>query len=549
MLTTDGAHLFVQRRSDSDTTFELWSLETASVVARLDIAGTPALVSLDSSGQRIAIADYDRAVRVWDFRNGSLIVQIDLTAQPSEISLAAGGEVLGAVFGADGVTLWRIDRPTDPLLEEFADGRWQLRFSPSGTRVLVGRPERGFQVFETSAGQMLGPPMGSNAAPDRDSLLAFSADEQIVVTGGSGSVARFWRAPTLPAQNNTGEIDPTQSIWAPSGDSMAIATPDATRIIIGDQRGNVHILPADAGRQGLQDQAQELSFYGHNAEIRRLEVSPDGRLAASSAADNTVRIWNVADGLPQQFIADIPGAFIERLVFSPDASLLGVLNDMTAGIIDTKSGEMLAQFELGERHTGIAFADSDHLYLGSNSGALRVIARDAAGSWNLQSLWQGDAAINWLEASPRSQFLVLVDVNNLAQQFSLAEGRIGDRTLQLPSAVDEVAFTPGGLRVFFRTPNWIHRASSSVTGLIWLDAILIPKALSNTRMVFGDPELDEAAALGNRVFLPVAGDGYARLAELSFTASRGPGLFGNKDQLIDEWRRKLSLVTAQGSDE
>ena len=101
----------------------------------------------------------------------------------------------------------------------------------------------------------------------------------------------------------------------------------------------------------------------------------------------------------------------------------------------------------------------------------------------------------------------------------------------------------------FRTSNWVHRASSSVIGLIWLDAILIPKALSNKRMVFGDPELDEAAALGNRVFLPVAGDGFARLAELSFTASRGPGLFGNKDQLIDEWRRKLSLVTTQGSDE
>ena len=76
MLTPDGAHLLVQRRGDIDTTFELWSLDKASIDAQLEIAGTPALVSLDSSGSRIAIADYDRAVRVWDFHDGLTVVQL-----------------------------------------------------------------------------------------------------------------------------------------------------------------------------------------------------------------------------------------------------------------------------------------------------------------------------------------------------------------------------------------------------------------------------------------------------------------------------------------
>ncbi|MCH7637497.1 MAG: AAA-like domain-containing protein, partial [Proteobacteria bacterium] len=90
-LTGDGTHLLVQRRGDLDTQFELWSLNDATVTAQLDIAGTPALVSLDSQGNRIAIADYDRAVRVWDFQSGELITQIDLAAQPSKLELAAGG--------------------------------------------------------------------------------------------------------------------------------------------------------------------------------------------------------------------------------------------------------------------------------------------------------------------------------------------------------------------------------------------------------------------------------------------------------------------------
>ena len=549
MLTADGTHLFVQRRSDADTTFELWSLDSALIDAELDVAGTPALVSLDSGGSRIAIADYDRAVRVWDFRDRSLIVQIDLAAQPSEISLAAGGEVLGTVFGEEGASLWRVDQATRPLLEEFGDGRWQLVFSPSGTRALVGRPDRGFQVYDSSDGRVIGPPLGAGGAPGTASLLAFSADEQIIATGGEDSVARFWRAPTLPARSDATAEAATHSIWPPSGDAVAVATPDAASIVFGDQRGNVHILSAGAGREALVTMAQDVSFFGHNAEVRHLEVSPDGSSLASAAEDNSLRVWNMEDGLPNPFIGDIPGGPIEKLAFSPDSTLLSVLNGNSVEIIRAATGESLVRIDLGEQHRGLAFTDSEHVYVGSESGALSVISQGADDSWSLQTLWQGEAAIHWLEASPRSQFLVLVDQNNLARQFSLKEGRVGEMVLQLPSSVAEVTFTPVGLRVLFRTSNWIHRASSSVAGLIWIDAMLAPKPLSAARMVFGNPAADDAAALGNRVYLPVASDGFVRLAELNFSSAGGPGLFGNKDQLIEEWRRKLAIVTPQSPNE
>jgi hypothetical protein len=236
-------------------------------------------------------------------------------------------------------------------------------------------------------------------------------------------------------------------------------------------------------------------------------------------------------------------------VFSPDSTRLGILNGNSAEVIDSATGQLLARFDLGEQHRSVAFADERHLYIGSESGALRVVSQDASDSWSLQNLWQGEAAIRWLEASPRSRFLVLVDRNSLVRQFSLAEGRIGDMTLQLASPVAEVTFTPGGQRVLIRTSNWMHRASSAATGLIWIDAVLAPHALDGARVVFGDPEANSAAALGSRLFLPVAADGYARLAVLRFSASNGTGLFGNKDKLLDEWRRKLALVTAQGPDE
>ena len=156
-----------------------------------------------------------------------------------------------------------------------------------------------------------------------------------------------------------------------------MATPDAAKFVIGDQRGNVHILPANVGPEALLEKAQDLSFFGHNTEVRTLEVSNDGSLAASTADDNSLRVWNIADGLPRKFIGSIQGEPIERLAFSPDASMLGVLNGHSATVIDTASGKLLARFELGERHKSLAFADSDHLYVGSESGAF---ARDIAAS-------------------------------------------------------------------------------------------------------------------------------------------------------------------------
>lgn len=551
ILTDDGAHLLVQRRSDIETTIELWSLESASVVAQLVVAGIPALVSVDSSGSRVAVADFDRAVRIWDLQDGALLAQLDLAAQPSQIQLAAGGEVLAAVLGNEGASLWHVGQPQRPLLQTSASGRWQVAFSPSGSHVLIGRGDEGFQVYDTGDGRILGPRFGSGGRGDVDNLLAFSADEQTVVTGGSGSVARFWRAPS-PAAQNVAESDAGgHAIWPPSGDAAAIATPDAATVVIGDHQGDVHVLPLNAGYPVLTSGGDSVSFLGHTSEVRLLAASPDSMLIASAAIDNSVRIWNVDSGLPKPFFLDIPGAPVDKLAFSPSGGEIGILNGSVAHVVDTGSGELLARFDLGERHRGFAFADSDRLYVGGDSGTLSVIARDPTGAWSVRNLWKGGAGIRFLEASPRGSFLVLVDKNNLAQQFSLVEGQVGESVLQLPGEVQEVSFVPGGSRILFRTTGWIHRASSSAAGLLWIDAMLAPKPPRGARMVFGDVTGDPAASRGARLYLPVAAQGSLRLAELSLGAGQGPGLFGNRTQLLEEWRRRLglSIAATQSPDE
>jgi WD40 repeat protein len=550
-LTADGAHLFVQRRSDVETTLELWSLEDRTVTSALQVAGIPALVSLDASGRRVAVADFDRAVRVWDMAEGTLSAQVDLPAQASEIRLDPAGEVLAAVFRGAGAALWRVDEARRPLLETLAEGYWQVAFSPSGTRALVGRRGEGFRVHDTSDGRMLGPLLGSGGPVETDNLLAFSADELTVVTGGPDSVARFWRAPSRPPDNVITEETSRSLAWPPSGDAMAVVTPDASAMALGTPDGDVAIRPLAGGEPGAVGDADYIDFVGHTSEVTLLEASPDSGLIASASSDNSVRVWDVADRLPRRYFVDVAGAPVSRMAFAPDASRLAILNGSVAQVIDTDTGDVLARFELGEVLSGVAFADADHLYLGAAAGSLRVIERETSGNWTVRDLWQGDAGIRWLEASPKGTYLVLVDANDVARQFNLAKGDIGSDTLRLPGLVEAVSFAPGGTRVFFRTIGWLHRASSSDTGLVWDDAVLAPKPLARNSVVFGDPQADPAILWGSRVLLPVPGDSFLGLEAIEFGGSAGPRLFGNREQLLEEWRERLglALVTPKGPDE
>ena len=278
---------------------------------------------------------------------------------------------------------------------------------------------------------------------------------------------------------------------------MAV-TPDATQIVIGDRGGHLHVLPSDVTAESLAAAIEDVSFVGHNAAVSLLDVSRDGRLAASAADDDSVRVWNLEDGQPFPHMAEMPGGGIADIDFSDDASLLAVLNGTRVVLLDTSTGEEIAEFLPGEQHRAVAFAGNDRVYLGGQSGALRVISRDAAGAWNLRQLWQGTTPIQTLEASYNGRSLLLVSGGNQVQQLNLENGALGSLSLKLPDTIEALSFSPVGSRVFIRTARWVHRASSSSKGLIWLDAVFGPNPIHGAGLVHVTSGSDST-----ELFLPV----------------------------------------------
>jgi WD40 repeat protein len=549
--SADGQHVLAIRRDERNTRFELWSLQSAEVIAQLDVAGSPALVAVDAAAGHLAVADYDRGVRIWDLRGGDLLAQIGLDAQPSEISLSANGDTLGVVYGESGFAVWRTDRPDDPLVSERGSGSWQFAFSPSGSRFLAGNPRQGFQVYRSADGALSGPPLGAGTASGDSGLLAFSDDENIVVTGDGRGITRVWQAPVSPSIFDRGADDPPtgHQLWRESGDSVSALGPGGERLAISDNAGHVHILHVDASAEEIAEAGDELSFLGHRGAVVDLVFNQDGSLVASADMHGSVRIWDTDTGLPRPYHVGGSSSAIDQMEFSPSGSRLGVLGGQRIRVMNVETGALLADVELGELHPGIAFADDDALYLGGESGTLRILSADRTGSWNLRNIWAGSAPLRRLEAFWPNQLLVTVDSVHRAQLLNLENGRIGAAVLQLPDAVEEIAFSPNGSRVLFRTARWVHRAGVSPAGLTWLDAVRTPKLMNGSDMVFEAPrsthdtQQPEPAAdpLGNRVMVLTRDAGFAEVALIDFTYQTGATVFGSREQLLADWRSRLGI--------
>jgi hypothetical protein len=232
---------------------------------------------------------------------------------------------------------------------------------------------------------------------------------------------------------------------------------------------------------------------------------------------------------------------VSAMAFAPDARMLAVLRGSILTLLDTNNGSVAAEFELGETHTSQAFVAGDRLLVGSETGNLSQVSRDADGAWSLQQLWRGPGAIRRLAHPPRGDFLVIVDDAGQASLFNLDEGHIGAQTLEFPGPVEEVAFGVSASRALFRTARWVHRVSVSANGLHWADSVFAPKPLQGGKIVFGSGED------ARRAYLPAARNGAVELVELAFPGSSQPGLLGNREELLTEWRSRLGYAMPEAA--
>ena len=245
----------------------------------------------------------------------------------SEISLSPEGERL-AVAGSTGVWLYSF-----PELEDIArfETDFQLRsvvWSPDGGRVAFGGMDDQVRVGDVASGKVLATMTGHG---DLVGSVSWSPDGRRIASSGWNGKVQIWGVPDEGTAAD--DEDDVVSIWDAVGvievaESLDVTleghrtwvervvwSPDGTRIASAGGWDNTVRL------WDVADGTVFASLEGHQGVVSAVAWSQDGKQVATGSSDGRLRIWNVADGTLLAVLREPPN-WIRVVAWSPDGTRL-----------------------------------------------------------------------------------------------------------------------------------------------------------------------------------------------------------------------------------
>jgi WD40 repeat protein len=262
----------------------LYDVQTKSrrlLKAKGSRAGTVLAVTFSPDGKRLASAGTDGFVRLWDVERGE---EIRSWAYPGENQLRA------IAFSPDG-TLLACGSGIQPGANKDAPVRLLNMITGGVVRTFYGLSERVQSLAFSPDGKTLA--AASGPAIERD-------DEMV----------RLW------------DISSGDFIWIKRGHHGVLAfSPDGKTLVEGHGR-ILRYLRASDGHV-----LREIEAHWEN--ILAISFSRDGKTLATASSDNTVKLWNAADGKEVTPVCAAGGA-VESLAFSPDGKIIAASNSDSA---------------------------------------------------------------------------------------------------------------------------------------------------------------------------------------------------------------------------
>ena len=320
--------------TSTDGAIRIWHTGSAALLRSIDAVAYGKLfdAALSPDGSKLATASED-GVGVWDVTDARRVVAGGESGEFFPSALYPG------VYARDGsrfITGLASEERTDIRVLDGRTGAplasWPAPTEPysiatnrDGSRILVGSLDR--EVPPTlwdGGGKLIARLEGHGAVVYN---VAGSRDGATFATGGHDKKIRFWRA-------DTGErIDPILTM--DKRPTCLAFSPDGSRIAVADENGRVTVWRRDTG-------AQELAFQAHTVWIQDIEYSDDGSVIVTGGRlDHTAITWDAATGAKRRmFLGHVDN--LSRASLSPDGTLVATsAMDNTARLWDERTGELL----------------------------------------------------------------------------------------------------------------------------------------------------------------------------------------------------------------
>ncbi|NER39405.1 MAG: protein kinase [Oscillatoria sp. SIO1A7] len=293
------------------------------------LAISPTGVALGSGGKRIlASAGNDRTIHLWQLEadgrarawpEHSLKGASGHSGAVTAIAISPDGNILASGSDDKTIKIWQVR--TGFLLRTFVGyanvGHYgavkAIAISPDGKILASSSEDKTIKIWPLANRVSKRVPLITlNENSQAVLSLAISADGKTLASGGDDRIIKLWQLDStkgneslLPERNLTGSAGSVSALaFSPAADILASACTDNTiqvwDLANGDRLGNPKV---------------------HSSGFDCVAFSPDGNTLASGSQDNTIKLWDVNSGNLLSTLRGHKGA-VRAIVFSPDGETL-----------------------------------------------------------------------------------------------------------------------------------------------------------------------------------------------------------------------------------
>ena len=379
-------------------------------------AGSIRTLAYSPDGTMLAIGSaYDNLLLLWDMETDTVHpLPIDASGYPKNIIFSRDGELMACLIYSDFANHLSVYRTasgkqlhstkvytyTGPRFGsnqgdlEVEHSRWvdEIAFSPDGTTIASCANGNAIRFWDVENGTHL-------RKLDTDEYhigdIAFSPDGQ-TITGMGYRFIHQWNV-------ETGKELQTVPIPEDLGRRYSLAlSADGTMAAVGFGDGTVRVWD-------MANMTQLRVLKGHTAWIRNIVFSPDGRTLASSSADRTTLLWDIAPAIPSPTVVKLSPAKVQSPTIGEHLTLS----------LDITEGQDVAGYQATVHYynTALRYVDSSlGDYLSANAYAAPTVVdgntvRLAATSFGERSNGDGTlATITFEVIAQRASTVSLSDV-------------------------------------------------------------------------------------------------------------------------------------------